>query len=155
MSSFYTNPLDTSYGASKAAAWSMTNGIRTELAHQGTLVLAVHASFIDTDMAAGIEADKVSAESVARQTFDAVAAGRVEVLADERSRFVTASLSRDHELLYPEVQSFWGSLMQGGSVGGVRATQPGRSTSGFTDHLVSSTRRTLFHPFGVRTMSWK
>ena len=48
VSSFYTNPLDTSYGASKAAAWSMTNGIRTELAHQGTLVLAVHASFIDT-----------------------------------------------------------------------------------------------------------
>ena len=28
VSSFYTNPLDASYGASKAAAWSLTNGIR-------------------------------------------------------------------------------------------------------------------------------
>jgi len=32
-----SNPLDASYGASKAAAWSLTNGIRTELAHQATL----------------------------------------------------------------------------------------------------------------------
>src|ERR1700728_2214919 len=42
VTSFYTNPLDASYGASKAAAWSLTNGIRIELAHQGTLVIAVH-----------------------------------------------------------------------------------------------------------------
>jgi hypothetical protein len=42
-----SNPPDASYGASKAAAWSLTNGIRTELAHQATLVVAIHASFID------------------------------------------------------------------------------------------------------------
>jgi len=58
VTSFYTNPLDASYGASKAAGWSLTNGIRIELAHQGTLVVAVHASFIDTDMAAGIDAPR-------------------------------------------------------------------------------------------------
>ena len=52
VTSFYTNPFDASYGASKAAAWSLTNGVRLELHHQGTLVVAVHASFIDTDMAA-------------------------------------------------------------------------------------------------------
>ncbi len=52
VTSFYTNPLDASYGASKAAGWSLTNGIRIELHHQGTLVIAVHAGFIDTDMAA-------------------------------------------------------------------------------------------------------
>jgi NAD(P)-dependent dehydrogenase (short-subunit alcohol dehydrogenase family) len=50
VTSFYTNPLDASYGASKAAAWSLTNGIRVELAHHGTLVVAVHAAFIDTDL---------------------------------------------------------------------------------------------------------
>jgi hypothetical protein len=33
--------------------------------------------------------------------------GEIEVLADERSRFVKASLARDHDLIYPEVQSFW------------------------------------------------
>jgi NAD(P)-dependent dehydrogenase (short-subunit alcohol dehydrogenase family) len=110
VTSFYTNPLDASYGASKAAAWSVTNGIRIELHHQGTLVVAVHASFIDTDMAAGIDAPKVSPESVARQAFDAVEADQIEVLADERSRFVKASLSRDHELIYPDVQAFWDAM---------------------------------------------
>ena len=113
--SFFTNPLDASYGASKAAAWSLTNGIRIELAHQGTLVVAVHAGFIDTDMAAGIDAPKVSPESVAQQAFDAVEAGQIEVLADERSRFVKASLSRDHELIYPPIQAFWDAARQGPS----------------------------------------
>jgi NAD(P)-dependent dehydrogenase (short-subunit alcohol dehydrogenase family) len=113
VTSFYNNPLEASYGASKAAEWSLTNGIRTELAHKGTQVVAVHASFIDTDMAAGIDVAKVSPESVARQAFDAVEAGEIEVLADERSRFVKASLSRDHELIYPDVRAFWDSLLKG------------------------------------------
>jgi NAD(P)-dependent dehydrogenase (short-subunit alcohol dehydrogenase family) len=115
VTSFYNNPLEASYGASKAAAWSLTNGIRTELAHQGTLVVAVHASFIDTDMAAGINVAKISPESVAQQTFDAVEAGQVEVLADERSRFIKASLSRDHELIYPPLQEFWDAMVTGSS----------------------------------------
>jgi NAD(P)-dependent dehydrogenase (short-subunit alcohol dehydrogenase family) len=76
VTSFYNNPFDASYGASKAAAWSMTNGVRAELAPQGTLVVAVHASFIDTDMAAGTSAAKISPESVAQQVFDAVEAAR-------------------------------------------------------------------------------
>ena len=115
VSSFYTNPFDASYGASKAAAWSMTNGIRTELHHQGTLVVAVHAAYIDTDMAAMTNAPKISPESVAQQAFDAVEAGQIEVLADERSRFVKASLPRDHELLYPPVQEFWDAALKGTS----------------------------------------
>jgi hypothetical protein len=44
-------------------------------------------------------APKISPESVAGQVFDAVEAGQVEVLADERSRDVKAKLSRDHEHL--------------------------------------------------------
>jgi short-subunit dehydrogenase len=107
VASFYTNPFTASYGASKAAAWSLTNGVRTEVHHQGTLVVAVHAAFIDTDMAAGIDAPKISPESVAQQALDAVEAGQVEVLADERSRTVKASLPRDHELIYPPIQEFW------------------------------------------------
>ena len=112
VTSFYTNPLDASYGASKAAAWSLTNGIRVELAHNGTLVIGVHAGFIDTDMAALTDAPKVSPESVAQQVFDAVEAGQIEVLADDRSRFVKASLSRDHELIYPDVQAFWDAAIK-------------------------------------------
>jgi NAD(P)-dependent dehydrogenase (short-subunit alcohol dehydrogenase family) len=114
ITSFYTNPFNGSYGASKAAEWSLTNGIRLELHHQGTLVVAVHAGFIDTDMAALVDAPKINAESVAAQVFDAVEAGQVEVLADERTRTVKASLSRDHELIYPPVQEFWDEAIKAG-----------------------------------------
>ena len=85
VTSFYTNPLNASYGASKAAAWSLTNGVRIELHHQGTLVVAVHAGFINTDMAALVDAPEISPESVAQQAFNAVEAGQIEVLADERT----------------------------------------------------------------------
>src|SRR5262249_57615236 len=63
VASFYTNPFTASYGASKAAAWSLTNGIRTELHYRGTLVVAVHAAFIATDMAARIHAPKINPET--------------------------------------------------------------------------------------------
>ncbi len=81
-------------------------------------VLAVHAGFIDTDMAALADAPKISPESVAQQVCDAVEAGQIEVLADERTRFVKASLPRDHELIYPPVQAFWDAAVTGsGSAG--------------------------------------
>ena len=76
-------------------------------------MVAVHAGFIDTDMAALIDAPKISPESVAQQVFDAVEADRIEVLADERSRFIKASLSHDHELIYPPVQEFWDAAVKG------------------------------------------
>jgi NAD(P)-dependent dehydrogenase (short-subunit alcohol dehydrogenase family) len=116
VSSFYTNLIDASYGASKSAAWSLTNGVRLELHHQGTLVVAVHAGFVDTDMAApATNVPKDSPESVAQQTFDAVETGQVEVLADERTRTVKAQLSRDQELIYPPLQKFWDDALKGGS----------------------------------------
>ncbi|MCW2911048.1 MAG: short-chain dehydrogenase [Actinomycetia bacterium] len=113
VTSFYTNPLNASYGASKAAGWSLTNGIRTELHHQGTLVVAVHAGFIDTDMAALVDAPKISPQSVAQQICDAIEAGQVEVLADDRTKFVKASLPRDHELIYPPIEEFWDAALKG------------------------------------------
>ena len=113
VTSFYTNLIDASYGASKAAEWSLTNGVRLELHRQGTLVVGVHASFIDTDMAALTNEPKDSPESVAQQAFDAVEVGQVEVLADERTRTVKAELSRDQELIYPPLQKFWDDALKG------------------------------------------
>jgi len=111
VTSFYNYPAQAAYGASKAAEWSLTNGVRVELHHQGTLVVGVHASYIDTDMTTMIDAPKVSPESVVQQAFDAVESGRVEVLADARSRYVKASLPRDHELIYPPVQGSFDSAL--------------------------------------------
>jgi NAD(P)-dependent dehydrogenase (short-subunit alcohol dehydrogenase family) len=113
--SWFTNPDNATYGASKAAAWAMTNGVRTELAAQGTLVIGVHAGFIDTDMTAGIDAPKSSPVDVARQVLDAVEAGQVEVLADERTRQVKAALSRDQELIYPDVRARWAADHRAGN----------------------------------------
>jgi len=109
VTSFYNYPADAAYAASKAAEWSLTNGIRVELHHQGTLVVGVHASYIDTDMTSAIDAPKISPEYVAQQVLDGVESGQVEVLADERSRYVKASLSRDQELIYPPVQESYDS----------------------------------------------
>jgi transmembrane protein TMEM174 (potassium channel) len=95
--------------------WSLTNGVRLELHHQGTLVVGVHAGFIDTDMAALVDAPKDSPESVAQQVFDAVEAGQTEVLCDERTRTIKAQLSRDQELIYPPVQKFWDDAITGSS----------------------------------------
>jgi hypothetical protein len=91
----------------------LNNGVRLELHHQRTLVVAVHASFIDTDMAALTDAPKDTPESVAQQALDAVEAGQIEVLADERTQTVKAELSRDHELIYPSIQEFWDAAVSG------------------------------------------
>lgn len=91
--SWHTLPQVGSYGVSKAAAWSMTNAVREELRDQGTLVVATHAAFIDTEMAARVTQPKISPAEVARQTLDAIEAGREEVLADQITRGVKAALS--------------------------------------------------------------
>jgi len=114
VSSFRPSPFDATYGASKAAEWSMTNGVRIELHHQGTLVVGVHASFIDTDMSApATNVPKDSPGSVVRQALDAVEADQVEVLADEQTRTIKAELSRDQELIYPPLQEFWDAALKG------------------------------------------
>jgi len=81
------------YGASKAAAWSVTNSLRTELAAQHTQVVGVHAGFIDTDMVSGIAVPKVTPAEVARRIVDGVESGALEVLADDVSAGVKAALS--------------------------------------------------------------
>ena len=81
------------YGASKAAAWSLTNSLRIELQSQGTHVLGVHAAFIDTDMASGIPLDKLSPADVARQIVDGLEADAEEVLTDQMTVAAKAALS--------------------------------------------------------------
>jgi len=105
--SFVSAPQGATYCASKAAAWSLTNALRIELRRQGTLVVAVHAGYIDTDMAVGVDAEKVSPQSVASQIVAALEAGAEEVLADPISEMVKGALSNDLTLLYPTLQAQW------------------------------------------------
>jgi NAD(P)-dependent dehydrogenase (short-subunit alcohol dehydrogenase family) len=85
----------TAYAFSKAAAWSLTNGLRNELRQQGTQVLGVHVGFVDTDLARGLDVVKVSPQRVVISAFDALEAGASEVLADERARMVKRGLTAE------------------------------------------------------------
>jgi NAD(P)-dependent dehydrogenase (short-subunit alcohol dehydrogenase family) len=53
-------PAKGGYSSAKAAMWAATNSLRLNLLDQGTLVTAVHAGYIDTDMAAAIDGPKTA-----------------------------------------------------------------------------------------------
>lgn len=105
--SFISMPQAATYSASKAASWSLTNALRIELREQGTLVVSVHAGFIDTDMSAEVSAEKISPESVAQQVVATIEAGSEELLADPTSEMVKAALPNDLTVLYPALQARW------------------------------------------------
>lgn len=88
------------YAAAKAAEWSLTNSIRLELAGQGTLVTGLHAGAVDTDISAGYDGEKLDPAVVACAGLDGLEAGRFEVLADEWSVMIKATLANDPSLFY-------------------------------------------------------
>ncbi|MFF3559685.1 SDR family oxidoreductase [Streptomyces sp. NPDC002574] len=92
-----------SYSASKAALWSQTNSLRLELKPRGITVTGLHVGYVDTDMAAHIDAPKTSPESVAEQALDGIESDSYEVLADELTRQVKAGLAADLASLYPQL----------------------------------------------------
>jgi NAD(P)-dependent dehydrogenase (short-subunit alcohol dehydrogenase family) len=83
------------YSASKAAGWALSNALRQELRAQGTALLAVHAGFIDTDMARGAPGPKLDPDEVVRQALAALEAGQAELLADTTTRKVHAGLASE------------------------------------------------------------
>lgn len=87
------------YGASKSAAWSVTNSLRLELAGQHTQVVGVHAGFIDTDMVSAVERPKATPADIAARILDGLEAGDTEVLADDVTVTVKAALSGPVERL--------------------------------------------------------
>lgn len=90
------------YAVAKAAEWNLTNGIRLELAGQGTLVVAVHVAAVDTDMMAGYDGPMVEPAAVVHAALDAVEAGRLEVVVDEWSAQVKQALAGDPSRFYGE-----------------------------------------------------
>ncbi|HWI73112.1 MAG TPA: SDR family oxidoreductase [Baekduia sp.] len=88
------------YAAAKAAQWSLTNGIRLELAGQGTLVTGVALSATDTDMMAGWDIEKNDPADVVRAALDGLEAGALEVIADADTAATKALLSADPSEMY-------------------------------------------------------
>ncbi|RYG11846.1 MAG: SDR family NAD(P)-dependent oxidoreductase [Burkholderiales bacterium] len=103
--------IPTGYAASKAAAWSATHALRTALKGQGVHVAGLLVGMVDTPMSARWDVPKVSAESVVEQAYDGLAAGAIEILADESTQLVKSQLGTPAEQLYP-----WLDEMIGGFV---------------------------------------
>jgi NAD(P)-dependent dehydrogenase (short-subunit alcohol dehydrogenase family) len=86
-------PVFSSYSASKAALHSLTQGIRAELASQGTRSIGVFPGPVDTAMADGLEVDKAAPIDVAKATLAAVEGGIDDVYPDAVSQNVFATLA--------------------------------------------------------------
>ncbi len=93
IASWINRPLLGTYGATKSAAWALTNGLRHELRAQGTQVTALHMGFVDTDLTRGIEMPKSTPEAIVREALNGLEAGMEEVLADPATQQVRQSLS--------------------------------------------------------------
>jgi NAD(P)-dependent dehydrogenase (short-subunit alcohol dehydrogenase family) len=100
--SWYTSPEMSAYSAAKSAQWSLTSALRLELASQGTQVSALHVGYMDTDMAAHVEADKNDPATVAQLALEGVEAGQIEILADSWSANIRAGLAAGASALYPQ-----------------------------------------------------
>jgi NAD(P)-dependent dehydrogenase (short-subunit alcohol dehydrogenase family) len=87
-------PAAGSYSASKAAAFSLTQGIRGELEGQGTLVVGVMPGFVDTDMTAQVNQPKMTPEAVATEIVGALQLGIEDVYPGPATE-IAAGLLRD------------------------------------------------------------
>ena len=81
-------PQFTTYCASKAAAYSLTQGLRAHLSEQGTAVVSVHPGPIATDMgdAAGLSEIAEPPELVGEAIVAALKAGDFHVFPDSMSK---------------------------------------------------------------------
>ncbi|WP_342627983.1 SDR family oxidoreductase [Nguyenibacter vanlangensis] len=88
-------PILAPYAASKAAAWNYTNQLRFYLHERRIQVLGLHVGFVDTDLTNGIDVPKASPDDVVRQTYDALAAGKNEIMADKGTMLLKSTLAAE------------------------------------------------------------
>jgi NAD(P)-dependent dehydrogenase (short-subunit alcohol dehydrogenase family) len=100
--SWYSFPAVGAYCAAKSAAWSLTNALRQELAGQGTRVAALMVGSMDTDMFRDVDVPKADPADIARIALDGIAGDAYEIIADDTSKQVLASLSGGVGALYPQ-----------------------------------------------------
>lgn len=103
--SWFSYDGSNAYAAAKAAEWSLTNGVRLELAAQGTAVTGIHVGAVDTDIMAGYDGPKVDPADVVRAALDGLEAGRLEVVVDDWSAMIKATLSGDPAAFYPPART--------------------------------------------------
>jgi NAD(P)-dependent dehydrogenase (short-subunit alcohol dehydrogenase family) len=93
--SWFSAPGAGGYAIAKAAEWNMTNAVRLELAGRGVTVQGLHLGAADTDMMAGYDGPMTDPADVVRAALDGVERDATEVLVDDWTRMVKASLAGD------------------------------------------------------------
>jgi NAD(P)-dependent dehydrogenase (short-subunit alcohol dehydrogenase family) len=91
------------YAASKSAAWSLTNALRSELAAQKTQVLGLHMAYVDTDLTREIEGPKSTPEDIVRRALDGLESGLDEVLADDLTHYVKQEMTAARPIYLPRI----------------------------------------------------
>lgn len=96
------------YSASKAAAFSITQALRGDLAKKGIGVHAALPGPIDTDMARGMDMKKTSPENVAQAILDGVERGLDDISPDPVADEVLATWRRDPKRLEQQFANGFG-----------------------------------------------
>jgi NAD(P)-dependent dehydrogenase (short-subunit alcohol dehydrogenase family) len=105
--SWFVYPFNATYSTSKHAALAVTEGARIELRGQGTLVVGIHAGFVDTDMAAFVPGPKTPAAQVVERTLQAIRNGEEQVLADASAEETWRNSRTDPAGLAARMQQAW------------------------------------------------
>ena len=100
--SWFAHPGSGGYASAKAAEWNMTNSVRLELAGRGISVQGLHLGAADTDIMAGYEGPMIDPAEVARASLDGVERDAAEVVVDDWSALVKASLAHAPEGFYAQ-----------------------------------------------------
>ena len=95
-------PFAGSYCVSKAAAWNMTQGVRAELAGQGTHVLAVFPATTDTPMTEMLDMDMLDPSYVANAALDALEQGLEDISIGEHALHMERLMQSDYKALEKE-----------------------------------------------------
>ncbi len=108
-------PFSGSYSASKAAALSLTQGIRAELMAQGTLVIGVMPGTVNTELAKDWPEPKVEPTEVVKDTLQSVIDGQEDVYPGDQAKQIVNQLLSDPK----GVEKYLGSFLPGQSLAGL------------------------------------
>ena len=92
-------PINASYSASKAAALSMTQGIRAELREQGTLVIGIMPGTVDTEGSEHFPPPKVSPQIVVEDALQAVIDETEDVYPGKQAKAMVEQLKEDPKVI--------------------------------------------------------
>jgi NAD(P)-dependent dehydrogenase (short-subunit alcohol dehydrogenase family) len=99
-------PMYGSLSASKAAALSLTQGVRGELARHGTLVVAVMPGAVDTEMERNFPPPKLPPADAARAALDGVEKGFEEVYPGDMAAGMSQGLSGDPKAIEKDLAKY-------------------------------------------------